>query len=80
MTVGIAGLLILGKSHLYMLDGLVENELGEVIDAIDAPKGMFFVAGSTPGLRSRQAARRWYVSTEMDKADCHNILPGSWGT
>ncbi|KIM59893.1 hypothetical protein SCLCIDRAFT_1217340 [Scleroderma citrinum Foug A] len=56
------GLLIFGKSHLYMLDGLVENELGEVIDAIDAPKSMFFVAGSTPGLRRRQAARRWQLA------------------
>lgn len=63
-----------------MLDGLVENELGEVIDAIDAPKSMFFVAGSTPGLRRRQAARRWYVSSNMDKVDCYNILSGSWRT
>ena len=57
----IAGLLIFGNSHLYMLDGLVENELGEVIDAVDAPKDMFFVAGSTAGLPHRKAARRWCV-------------------
>ncbi|KAH0828735.1 hypothetical protein J3R83DRAFT_3154 [Lanmaoa asiatica] len=53
------GLLIFGHTHLYMLDGLIENDVGELIDAIDAPKGMFFVAGSTPHLRSPQRARRW---------------------
>ncbi|KAG9311479.1 hypothetical protein JVU11DRAFT_8594 [Chiua virens] len=53
------GLLIFGHGHLYMLDGLIENDVGELIDAVDAPKGMFFVAGSTPHLRSPQRARRW---------------------
>ncbi|KIJ16201.1 hypothetical protein PAXINDRAFT_76049 [Paxillus involutus ATCC 200175] len=57
------GLLIFGHSHLYMLDGLVENDEGELIDAVDAPKGLFFVAGSTPHLRSSQRAQRWYVPT-----------------
>ncbi|KAL4077210.1 hypothetical protein V8B97DRAFT_1866535 [Scleroderma yunnanense] len=55
------GLLIFGHTHLYMLNGLVENDLGEVIDAADAPKGMFFVSGSIPGLRKRQAAQRWQL-------------------
>ncbi|KAG6332154.1 hypothetical protein ID866_6935 [Astraeus odoratus] len=55
------GLLIFGNTHLYMLDGLVENDDGEVIDATDAPKGMFFVAGSTPQLQSGQRARRWQL-------------------
>lgn len=54
-----AGLLIFGHTHLYMLDGLIENDVGELIDAVDAPKGMFFVAGSTSRLRSPQRARRW---------------------
>ncbi|KAI9573033.1 hypothetical protein HD554DRAFT_2058344 [Boletus coccyginus] len=53
------GLLIFGHTHLYMLDGLIENDVGELIDAVDAPKGMFFVAGSTSHLRSPQRARRW---------------------
>ncbi|KAN0082499.1 hypothetical protein V8E55_008294 [Tylopilus felleus] len=53
------GLLIFGHIHLYMLDGLIENDVGELIDAVDAPKGMFFVAGSTPHLRNPQRARRW---------------------
>ncbi|KIJ62307.1 hypothetical protein HYDPIDRAFT_30564 [Hydnomerulius pinastri MD-312] len=53
------GLLIFGSSHLYMMDALVENDVGEVIDAVDAPKGLFFVAGSTPHLRSTQRAQRW---------------------
>ncbi|KAI6157101.1 hypothetical protein BKA82DRAFT_965252 [Pisolithus tinctorius] len=53
------GLLIFGKSHLYMLEGLVEDESGEVINAADAPKDMFFVSGSTSQLRSGQPALRW---------------------
>ena len=48
----IAGLLIFGNSHLYMLDGLVENELGEVIDAVDAPKDMFSLLGALLGCRT----------------------------
>ena len=55
----LAGLLIFGHTHLYMLDGLIENDVGELIDAVDAPRGMFFVAGSTPQLRTPQRARRW---------------------
>ncbi|KAI6008605.1 hypothetical protein EDC04DRAFT_2871453 [Pisolithus marmoratus] len=53
------GLLIFGKSHLYMLEGLVEGESGEVISAADAPKDMFFVSGSGSQLRSNQPALRW---------------------
>ncbi|KAI6038492.1 hypothetical protein EDC04DRAFT_2868311 [Pisolithus marmoratus] len=53
------GLLIFGKSHLYMLEGLVEGESGEVISAADAPKDMFFVSGSASQLRSNQPALRW---------------------
>lgn len=55
----IAGLLILGKTHLYMLEGLVENEDGEVIDAQDASKSLLFVPGSTVELNGKQAAQRW---------------------
>ena len=42
-----------------MLDGLIENDVGELVDAVDAPKGMFFVTGSTPHLRSPERAQRW---------------------
>lgn len=54
-----AGLLIFGKTHLYMLDGLVENSDGEVIDVHDAPKELFFVPGSLVELDGIQRAQRW---------------------
>ena len=57
-----AGLLILGRTHIYMLDGVVENEEGEVIDAHDAPKRLLFVPGSIVELDGPQRAQRWSVS------------------
>jgi hypothetical protein len=42
-----------------MLDGLAENDDGEVIDAHDAPKGLFFVPGSIVELDGPQKAQRW---------------------
>ncbi|VDB88447.1 unnamed protein product [Peniophora sp. CBMAI 1063] len=54
------GLLILGRTHLYMLDGLVENDDGEVIDAQDAPKKLFFVPGSHLEIHNAALhAQRW---------------------
>ncbi|KAG5653218.1 hypothetical protein H0H81_001695 [Sphagnurus paluster] len=53
------GLLIIGRSHLYMLDGLVENDEGEVVEAHDAPKRLFFVPGSIVELDGPQRAQRW---------------------
>jgi len=53
------GLLIIGRTHLYMLDGLVEGEDGEVIDAHEAPKQLFFVPGSIIELDGPQRAQRW---------------------
>ncbi|KAI5118373.1 hypothetical protein M0805_008701 [Coniferiporia weirii] len=53
------GLLILGRSHLYMLDGLVENKDGEVIEACDAPKDLFAVPGSVLELDGKQRAQKW---------------------
>jgi hypothetical protein len=57
----VAGLLMIGKTHVYMLDGLVENDEGEVIDAHDAPRKLFFVPGSIVELDGPQRAQRWYV-------------------
>lgn len=56
-----AGLLIIGRTHIYMLDGVVENNDGEVIDAQDAPKRLLFVPGSIVELNGPQKAQRWYV-------------------
>ncbi|KAG6877946.1 hypothetical protein C0993_001804 [Termitomyces sp. T159_Od127] len=52
------GLLIIGKTHLYMLDGLVENDEGEVIEAHDAPKRLYLVPGSIVELGGPQRAQR----------------------
>ncbi|KAJ7075426.1 beach-domain-containing protein [Mycena belliarum] len=53
------GLIIIGRTHLYMLDGLVENDDGEIIDAHEAPKRLFFVPGSIVELDGPQKAQRW---------------------
>lgn len=54
-----AGLLIFGRTHLYMMDGLVQADDGEVIDASDAPKKMFFIPGTVTDMGSSQSAQRW---------------------
>ncbi|KIY47744.1 beach-domain-containing protein [Fistulina hepatica ATCC 64428] len=53
------GLLIIGRTHIYILDGIIENDDGEVIDAVDAPKRLFFVPGSIVELHGPQRAQRW---------------------
>ena len=54
-----AGLLIFGRNNLYFLDGLVENDDGEIIDARSAPRKLLFIPGSTVELDGRQGALRW---------------------
>ncbi|KAI0746713.1 beach-domain-containing protein [Daedaleopsis nitida] len=63
------GLLIFGRSHLYLLDSLVENDDGEVIDAHDAPRKLFFVPGSIMDLDSHQRAQRWPHDQIMSFSD-----------
>lgn len=48
-----------------MLDGLVESEDGEVIDAHDAPKSLLFVPGSIVELDGPQRAQRWYPLSSL---------------
>ncbi|KAG1855169.1 hypothetical protein DFJ58DRAFT_716258 [Suillus subalutaceus] len=55
------GMLIFGRTHLYMLEGLVENSEGEVIDAANAPEGLFLISGSAADVRNSQRAQRWYI-------------------
>lgn len=57
----VAGLLILGKRNLYLVDGLVQTPNGEVIDAKDAPKDVLTVpSGTLVELDSTdQQSRRW---------------------
>ncbi|KAI0273049.1 beach-domain-containing protein [Russula aff. rugulosa BPL654] len=53
------GLLICGRTHFYILEGLVEDDSGEVIDAQDAPRSLLFVPGSILELHGIQQAQRW---------------------
>ncbi|TBU31477.1 beach-domain-containing protein [Dichomitus squalens] len=63
------GLLIFGRSYIYLLDGLVEGDDGEVIDAHDAPRKLFFVPGSIMDLDSHQRAQRWQHDQIMSFSD-----------
>ncbi|KAF8233255.1 beach-domain-containing protein [Tricholoma matsutake] len=64
------GLLIIGRTHLYMLDGLMEDDNGAVIEAIEAPKHLFFVPGSIVEFDGPQRAQRWshdQIATYSDR-------------
>lgn len=54
-----AGLLILGKTHLYMMDGLLVQEDGEIIEAQDAQKDLLLIPGTIVELDGQQRAQRW---------------------
>ncbi|KZT56178.1 beach-domain-containing protein [Calocera cornea HHB12733] len=54
------GLLILGKSHLYLLEGLVESKDGEIIDARDAPKDLLAIpSGTVVEFKKHRPADKW---------------------
>ncbi|KAL5530973.1 hypothetical protein ACEPAG_3849 [Sanghuangporus baumii] len=53
------GLLLLGHSHVYMLDGLVENNDGEVVEASEAPTNLLTIPGSVLELDGKQGAQKW---------------------
>ena len=42
-----------------MMDGLVQNDEGAVMDASDAPKEMFLIPGTVTDISSSQSAPRW---------------------
>lgn len=59
--IDLAGLLIIGKKNLYLIDGLVQTPDGAVIDAKDAPKDVLTVpSGTLVELDSTdQQSHRW---------------------
>ena len=62
LKVLIAGLFILGKTHLYVRDGLVESSSGDILEALDAPKDVLSVPGTlVTDPDPNQRARRWQV-------------------
>lgn len=68
-----AGLLILGRRNLYLMDGLVQTPDGAVIDAADAPRDVLTIPSGTlveldPTV---QQSHRWSVGITILKwADC----------
>jgi len=44
-----------------MLDGIIENKEGKVINTYDAPKRLLFIPGSIVELNGPQHAQRWYA-------------------
>ncbi|KAI9451783.1 beach-domain-containing protein [Russula earlei] len=65
------GLLICGRTHFYILEGLVEDDDGEIIEAQDAPRSLLFVPGSILELHGIQRAQRWsyeQISNLSDRA------------
>ncbi|KAI0002519.1 beach-domain-containing protein [Russula compacta] len=63
------GLLICGRTHFYILDGLVESDDGEIIDAQDAPRSLLFVPGSILELHGIQRAQRWLYEQIANLSD-----------
>jgi hypothetical protein len=43
----IAGLLIIGKQNLYLVDGLAKTSSGEIIAADEAPADLFSIPSGT---------------------------------
>ncbi|KAJ7052675.1 beach-domain-containing protein [Mycena amicta] len=70
------GLMIIGRTHIYMLDGLVENDDGEIIDAHEAPRRLFFVPGSIVELDGPQKAQRWCVAVPKGFSSHSDSLAG----
>lgn len=66
----LAGLLILGKKNLYLIDGLVQTAQGEVIDAKDAPKDALSIpSGTLVELDSADLQNaRWYILSPLPRA------------
>ena len=44
---------------MYMYDGLVETDDGEVVEASDAPKNLLTVPGSVVELDGHQSVQKW---------------------
>ncbi|KAF7319619.1 hypothetical protein HMN09_00302300 [Mycena chlorophos] len=61
--------LIIGRTHIYMHDSLVEKDDGEIIDAHEPPKRLFAAARSIVELDGPQKAQRWVKSYEMFATD-----------
>ncbi|EJT97367.1 beach-domain-containing protein [Dacryopinax primogenitus] len=67
------GLLILGKTHLYLLEGLVASKDGEIIDAREAPKDLLVIpSGTVVEFKKYRPADKWAFEdiTGLSKRTC----------
>ncbi|CAE6451233.1 unnamed protein product [Rhizoctonia solani] len=53
------GLIIMGKTHLYLVDGLYQNQQGDIVAAIEAPKEVFLIPGVALELENSRLTQKW---------------------
>ncbi|KDN41354.1 hypothetical protein RSAG8_07469, partial [Rhizoctonia solani AG-8 WAC10335] len=53
------GLIILGKTHLYLVDGLYQNQQDDIVAAIEAPKDAFLIPGVALELENSRLTQKW---------------------
>ncbi|KAG8791696.1 hypothetical protein FRC12_008394, partial [Ceratobasidium sp. 428] len=53
------GLIIMGKTHLYLVDGLYQNQQGDIVAAVEAPKDAFLIPGVALEFDSSRLTQKW---------------------
>ncbi|QRW11722.1 beige protein [Ceratobasidium sp. AG-Ba] len=53
------GLIIMGKTHLYLIDGLYQNQQGDIVAAIEAPKDAFLIPGVALEFDNSRLTQKW---------------------
>ncbi|KAG9093766.1 hypothetical protein FS749_013788 [Ceratobasidium sp. UAMH 11750] len=53
------GLIIMGKTHLYLVDGLYQNQQGDIVAAVEAPKDAFLIPGVALELDNSRLTQKW---------------------
>ncbi|KAG8690949.1 hypothetical protein FRC11_007896 [Ceratobasidium sp. 423] len=53
------GLIIMGKTHLYLVDGLYQNQQGDIVAAVEAPKDAFLIPGVALELENSRLTQKW---------------------
>jgi hypothetical protein len=49
----------MGKTHLYLVDGLYQNQQGDIVAAIEAPKDAFLIPGVELELENSRLTQKW---------------------
>ncbi|KAG9085009.1 hypothetical protein FRC06_003772 [Ceratobasidium sp. 370] len=53
------GLIIMGKTHLYLVDGLYQNQQGDIVATVEAPKDAFLIPGVALELDNSRLTQKW---------------------